>query len=85
MQQEIHDLRSRDILEKIQQLNPKQVAEVVDFIDFLVQKKSTPLPLLQLMNETSGPELDLYELRRRLASISGTMADTVQELRNERI
>ncbi len=44
------------------------------------------LPLLKQLHETPGPRLGLKELRRRLAKkISGTMAQTVREDRNDRV
>ncbi|ETW98930.1 MAG: hypothetical protein ETSY2_41930 [Candidatus Entotheonella gemina] len=44
------------------------------------------LPLLKQLHATPGPRLGLKELRRRLAQkISGTMAQTVREDRNDRV
>ena len=41
-------------------------------------------PLLQWMRETAGPPVDLHELRRRLAKISGSMADDLAHEREDR-
>ncbi len=42
--------------------------------------------LVQWLHETAGPRMGLEELRRRLAGkISGTMAETVREGRNDRV
>ena len=72
------------ILEKIGQLEPQQIVEVVDFIDFLAEKKSKGSPLVQFLGETSGARVGLEGVRRRLAKIQGTMSVVVRELRDER-
>lgn len=80
----LRDVKDQEILAKIRQLNPQELTEVMDFIDFLIMRQPKRLPLVQLMSETSGPETELVELRRRLAKISGKMSDTVREIRDER-
>jgi hypothetical protein len=70
--------------EKIQRLEPQQLSEVIDFIDFLVWKSLKWSPLMQLLGETAGARVGLEEVRRRLAKIPGNMSETVRDLRDER-
>jgi hypothetical protein len=81
---ELREIAEQDILEKIRQLEPQQIAEVVDFIEFLTEKKKKTPPLLQFLDEISGPRIGIEEVRGRLAKIPGKMSDTVRELRDER-
>jgi hypothetical protein len=51
-----------------------------------VAEQSTPvLPLLQWRHETAGPRVGLNEVRRRLASIPGSMSDDIHEEREDRL
>jgi hypothetical protein len=54
MGQELCQVATQHILEKIGQLEPQQIAEVMDFIDFLVEKKLRGFALIQLLCETPG-------------------------------
>ena len=56
----------------------------MDFIDFLITRRPQRHPLVQLMSESSGPDVERGELHRRLSKISGTMAETVRQGRDER-
>jgi hypothetical protein len=85
MAQELKRLTEQEILKKIKRLEPKLLAEVVDFLDFLAERKSKEHPFVQFLKETSGPGVKLEEVRRRLSKISGKMSETVRELRDERI
>ena len=84
MDQELQRPKEEDILEKIKRLGPQQIAEVVDFIEFLAERKQKEAPLVHFLNETLGPRLGLENVRRRLAKIPGKMSETVRELRDER-
>jgi len=84
MAQELKRLTEQEILEKIKRLEPKLLAEVVDFLDFLAERKSKGYPFVQFLKETSEPGVGLEEVRRRLSKISGKMSETVRELRDER-
>ncbi|NVM21496.1 MAG: hypothetical protein HWN68_06920 [Desulfobacterales bacterium] len=84
MEQELQRLKEQDILEKVKRLEPQQITEVVDFIEFLAERKQKVAPLMQLLNETIGAPLGLENVRRRLAKIPGKMSETVRELRDER-
>ncbi len=84
MKHESKDLTEKSILERINALEPQQIAEVLDFIEFLTEKKRRETPLAKFLNETTGPGLRLEELRMRLATIRGQMSDVVREQRDER-
>lgn len=84
MKQEPQILKEQDILEKVKCLEPQQIAEVVDFIEFLSERKQKEAPLMQLLNETIVAPPGLESVRRRLAKIPGKMSETVRELRDER-
>jgi hypothetical protein len=84
MDQELQRPKEEDILEKIRSLEPQQIAEVVDYIEFLSERKQKEPPLVHFLNETLGPRLGLENVRRRLAKIPGKMSETVRELRDER-
>ena len=72
------------VLDKLKHLEPYQIAEVMDFIDFLAERKQQRSPLVQLLYTTSGSRVGLEEVQRRLAKIPGKMDETVGELRDER-
>jgi hypothetical protein len=38
MRQELNQITAQHILQKIGQLEPQQIAEVIDFIDFLAER-----------------------------------------------
>jgi hypothetical protein len=84
MGQELSQVTTQHILEKIRQLEPQQIAEVMDFIDFLAERKSKGFALVQLLREAPGAGIGLEEVRKRLAKIQGKMSETVRELRDER-
>ena len=83
MKHESKDLTEKGSLERINTLEPQQIAEVMDFIEFLADKKQKENPLVQFLQETVGPPVDLEELRTRLAKIRGQMSDIVREQRQE--
>ena len=84
MKHESKDLTEKSILERINALEPQQIAEVMDFIEFLAEKKQKENPLVRFLQETEGPPVELEELRTRLAKIRGQMSDVVREQRDER-
>jgi hypothetical protein len=83
MGQELNQVTAQHVLQKIGQLEPQQIAEVIDFIDFLAERKKGAT-LVQFLRETSGAGIGLEEVRKRLAKIQGKMSETVRELRDER-
>lgn len=83
MKQAIDQRTGQAVLDKLKHLEPYQIAEVIDFIDFLAERKQQS-PLVQLLYTTSGPRVGLEEVQRRLAKIPGSMSEAVRELRDER-
>ena len=84
MARERGQLTGQAVLDKLKHLEPHQIAEVIDFIDVLAERKQQQSPLVQLLYTTSGPRVGLAEVQRRLAKIPGRMSETVRELRDER-
>jgi hypothetical protein len=84
VKQEIDQRTGQAVLDKLKHLEPYQIAEVMDFIDLLAERKQQQAPLLQLLYTTLGPQIGLEEVQRRLAKIPGKMSETVRELRDER-
>jgi len=72
------------LLEKLEALTPQQQHEVLDFIDFLRTRRPAGSPLEQYLRTLETGDIDLQDVRRRLANIPGSMADTVRALRDER-
>jgi hypothetical protein len=78
------ELTEQDIVKRIKRLEPGQISEVLDFIEFLAEKRHDKPPLLQFLRDISVHRVGLEEVRRHLARIPGKMFDTVRELRDER-
>lgn len=57
MEHEAKDLTEKRILERINLLESQQIVEVLDFIEFLAARKRRETPLIQFLNETTGPAL----------------------------
>jgi hypothetical protein len=83
MGQEFNQVIAQHVLQKIGQLEPQQIAEVMDFIDFLAERNKGSA-LVQFLRETPGAGVGLEEVRKRIAKIKGRMSETVRELRDER-
>jgi hypothetical protein len=84
VKQEMDQRTGQAVLDKLKHLEPQQIAEVMDFIDFLAERKQQQSPLVQLLHTISGPRVGLEEVQRRFAKIPGKMSETVRELRDER-
>lgn len=74
----------KEILRKIKNLSDEEAVEVVDFIEFIHQRRKKEGDLLQLLNQVPGPRIGLQALRDRLSKIKGRMSEAVRELRDER-
>lgn len=72
------------LLAKLEALTPWQQSEVHDFIDFLRTRTAADPPLVQHLQAQGANDVDLQDVRRRLANIPGTMSETVRALRDER-
>lgn len=83
-----HDSRTdteRAIVETMGRLDPEQVAQVLDFVEFLAEKKRHSSPVMDLLRESAtGPKLSIEDVRASLATIKGQVSDTVREQRDER-
>jgi hypothetical protein len=64
--------------------DPEQIAEVLDFVDFLAEKKQRLTPVAELLKEAAGPRVNLHDVRASLATIKGQLSDVVREERDER-
>ena len=84
MEHKINSYKDQDILEKIRRLEPNQITEVIDFIEFLSERKKKQFSIKRLLNEKADPQLKLEDVRKRLSKIPGNMSGTVRELRDER-
>ena len=85
MKQDRKRIPKKEILKKIDILSDEEVVEVVDFIEFLNQRrKKEGENFFQLLKQVPGPRIGLEALRGRLAKIQGKMSDTICELRDER-
>ncbi len=74
----------RAILERMSRFDPEQIAEVLDFVDFLAEKKRGITPVAELLREAAGPRVNLHDVRASLATIKGQLSDVVREQRDER-
>ncbi len=84
MKHESKEDAERAILERMSQLDAQQIAEVLDFIDSLAEKKRGITPVAELLREAAGPRVNLHEVRASLATIKGQLSDVVREQRDER-
>jgi len=82
MEHEWKDVTERGIVEKMKNLEPQQIAEVMDFIEFLAEKKQKESALGKFLTDSVGSAVRLEDVRKRLAKIPGRMADVVREQRN---
>ena len=74
----------RAISERMSRFDPEQIAEVLDFVDFLAEKKRGITPVAELLREAAGPRVNLHDVRASLATIKGQLSDVVREQRDER-
>ena len=79
MKHERKDVTERGIVEKIKSLEPQQIAGVMDFIEFLAEKKQKESALEKFLTDSIGSAVRLEEVRKRLAKIPGRMSDIVRK------
>ena len=84
MKHESKEDAERAVLERMSQLDAQQIAEVLDFIDSLAEKKRGITPVAELLREAAGPRVNLHDVRASLATIKGQLSDVVREQRDER-
>jgi len=84
MKPESKEDAERAILERMSRFDPEQIAEVLDFVDFLAEKKQRLTPVAELLKEAAGPRVNLHDVRASLATIKGQLSDVVRKERDER-
>ena len=84
MKPESKEDAERAILERMSRLDAQQISEVLDYIDFLADKKQQLTPVAELLKEAAGPRVNLHDVRASLATIKGRLSDVVREERDER-
>jgi hypothetical protein len=84
MKHESKEDAKRAVLERMSQLDARQIAEVLSFIDSLANEKRGQSSLIQFLSEFTGPAVDLRDVRASLAKITGQLSDVVREQRDER-
>ena len=70
MGQEFNQDIAQHVLRKIGQLEPQQIAEVMDFIYFLAERRKGSA-LVQFLREATGAGIGLEEVRKRLTKLQG--------------
>ena len=64
MEQDLKRVAEQNIIEKIRLLESHQLTEVIDFIEFLSEKKKRENIFFQLLNEASEPIMSIADVRR---------------------
>jgi hypothetical protein len=73
------------LLDRLQALDAETLVEVEDFVEFLFQKKRKPgRRLHDRLRERALPSVTLEQVRADLSTITGSLADVVTQLRQER-
>lgn len=85
MKDESREAAERAVAQQMGRLDAEQVAQVLDFVEFLVEKRRRGNPMIDLLMESAtGPRLSVEELRASLATIKGNLSEAVREERDER-
>jgi hypothetical protein len=85
MKHESREDAERAIMEQMLRLDAEQIAQVLDFVEFLAEKKRDISPVVELLRESAtGPRISLDDVRASLATIKGQLSDVVREERDER-
>ena len=74
----------QDIVRDLDRLPPETLREVRDFIGFLVTKRSAGRTPSEATGE-EAPAVSLKEVRERLSTIEGSMAETISDMREDRV
>jgi hypothetical protein len=73
------------LIDRIRALDAETLAEVEDFVEFLFQKKGkTTTTLMDVVRERALDSVTLEQVRADLSTITGSLADVVTQLRQER-
>ena len=72
-----------EILSRIKSLGKREIREVLDFIDFIQEKKGVA-PFICYIKEKADREISLAQVRQELSSIKGNLSETISRQREER-
>ena len=73
----------KDIVRDLDRLPPETLREVRDFVDVLATKRSEDRP--PEATEEKAPAVSVEEVRERLSTIEGSMAETISDMREDRV
>jgi len=74
----------KDIVRELDRLPAETLEEVRDFVEFLVMRRSADRRPSEAMRE-EVPDVALEEVRERLSTIKGSMAETISDMREDRV
>ena len=74
----------QDIVRELDRLPAETLREVRDFVEFLVMKRSGDRKSSEATQE-KAPDVSLEEVRERLSTMKGSMAETVSDMREDRV
>ncbi|MCS4044625.1 hypothetical protein GGQ00_003085 [Salinibacter ruber] len=74
----------QDIVRELDRLPPETLREVQDFVDFLVMRHAADQGGSKSSRE-EAPDVSLQEVRECLSSIDGSMAQTIVDMREDRV
>ena len=73
------------LIDRLRSLDEETLAEVEDFVEFLFQKKGkTVTTRMDVVRERALASVTLEQVREDLSTITGSLADVVTQLRQER-
>ena len=72
-----------EILSRIKSLGKREIREVLDFIDFIQEKKGVE-PFIRYIKGKADREISLAQVRQELSSIKGNLSETISKQREER-
>ena len=74
-----------ELLSRIKSLGRRELREVMDFIEFLHERKEqTAGPFFRYIKEKADRQISLDQVRQELAPIKGNLSETISKQREER-
>ena len=74
-----------EILSRIKSLGKREIREVMDFIDFIQEKRGRKAePFIRYIKEKADRKITLAQVRQELSSIKGNLSETISKQREER-
>ncbi|MCW3134135.1 MAG: hypothetical protein N2V78_07410 [Methanophagales archaeon] len=78
-------IAEEEILSRIKSLGKREIREVMDFIDFIQEKRGRKAePFIRYIKEKADREITLAQVRQELSSIKGNLSETISKQREER-